>query len=192
MMEKKNIRFITSPYIFVLSTISLIAVTIITSCILIDIMHGILATCKTISAIFHHQDFVGIIMFGGLLVLCYVAFFVPAFQFFSICVIRENCLELRAPFHHSKRLDYSEIQYVGIDYGVLSLTKQFWIYFSKEPIPMKYYHNIVKMPLSNKMFRIQFSMKTYKLLLENTPLSISKQLEKGWSTIRHYHLDKET
>lgn len=76
-------------------------------------------------------------------------------------------------------------------YGLLDGRKQFWMYFSKTPIPAMYYHRINRMKPSRSFMRVQYCKKTYERLVANTPPQISNQLRKCYSTIRLHDLDKK-
>ena len=81
--------------------------------------------------------------------------------------------------------------YIGIDFGLLNGKKQFWIYFSIDPVPLAYYHNILKAKPSKTYMRVQYSTEVYNLLIENTPIGISQQLRKSYSTVLLYKLDEK-
>ena len=86
---------------------------------------------------------------------------------------------------------YGDMHHIGIDYGLLDGRKQFWMYFSKTPIPAMYYHRINRMKPSRSFMRVQYCKKTYERLVANTPPQISNQLRKCYSTIRLHDLDKK-
>jgi hypothetical protein len=83
------------------------------------------------------------------------------------------------------------MHHIGVDYGLLDGRKQFWMYFSKTPIPAMYYHRINRMKPSRSFMRVQYCKKTYERLVANTPPQISNQLRKCYSTIRLHDLDKK-
>lgn len=122
----------------------------------------------------------------ALYILMWVALVVP-YEAFGYMEIQENAVLFRHPFRGRRKLLFSEIKYIGIDYGVISGgMKQFWIYFSKEPIPRKYLHNMNKMPLSKQTMRIQYRRKVFDALVYYLPKDLSKRLNANYSIIRLY------
>ena len=74
---------------------------------------------------------------------------------------------------------------------MLSLTRQFWIYFSKEKIPPKYIHRINRLKFSKTTMRVQYNKNIFAALVYYTPSDISKRIRKGYSIIRMYHEDED-
>lgn len=105
--------------------------------------------------------------------------------------IQEEGLLFRSLFRGKRKLLFSEINYIGIDYGVLSGVKQFWIFFSKEKIPSKYIHNMNQMPLSKQTMRIQYSQRIFDALVYYLPKDLSKRLNAGYSIIRLYKAEND-
>ena len=127
----------------------------------------------------------GAILFNLILLFCL------GYEVFGTMRIEDDGLLFRAPFRKMVKMKYSDIKYMGIDYGLLSLTKQFWIYFGSEPLPMKYYHRITKMKMNRKIMRIQYNQDVFDALVAQMPHDLSKRLRKCYSTIRLYKVDAQ-
>lgn len=116
--------------------------------------------------------------------------FCTRYQWAAVTEICEDRVVFRALFTH-RTFYYSDMHHIGVDYGLLDGRKQFWMYFSKTPIPAMYYHRINRMKPSRSFMRVQYCKKTYERLVANTPPQISNQLRKCYSTIRLHDLDKK-
>ena len=127
----------------------------------------------------------------GLILINLILLFCLGYEVFGIMRIEDDGLLFRAPFRKRVKMAYSDIKYMGIDYGLLSLTKQFWIYFGSEPLPMKYRHRINKMKMNGKIMRIQYNQDVFDALVAQMPRDLSKRLGKCYSTIRLYKVDEQ-
>lgn len=74
-----------------------------------------------------------------ILLLLYVVSFHFSYQYFGVLYLTQKGVLLKAPFNRRIYIAYPEIRELGIDVGT---TKQFWIYISKQKIPLKYQHRI--------------------------------------------------
>lgn len=119
-----------------------------------------------------------------------VTLFCTRYQWAAVAEICEDRIVFWALFTH-RTFYYSDMHHIGVDYGLLDGRKQFWMYFSKTPIPAMYYHRINRMKPSRSFMRVQYCKKTYERLVANTPPQISNQLRKCYSTIRLHDLDKK-
>ena len=122
-----------------------------------------------------------------------------AFEMYGKVYILDDCLELRALFHRRRRIYYSDIKYLGIDYRILNFTRQFWIYFREDDFPPegKNKHH----PFRNYVFtkridhidmrniRVQFNQRVFDDLVYYLPPKLSKKLSSCYSIIRLYHED---
>lgn len=126
------------------------------------------------------------IIFVSLLSMEIVLLFCLGWECFSVCCIHEDCLKFKCLGRRTVIMPFSDICTIGIDYGMLEGSKQFWIYFGVVPFPRKYIHNIIRLKPSKKLMRIQFSQDVFDKLVKNTPLPISRELEKAYSVIRTY------
>lgn len=116
--------------------------------------------------------------------------FCTRYQWAAVAEICEDRIVFWALFTH-RTFYYGDMHHIGVDYGLLDGRKQFWMYFSKTPIPAMYYHRINRMKPSRSFMRVQYCKKTYERLVANTPPQISNQLRKCYSTIRLHDLDKK-
>lgn len=136
---------------------------------------------------FGNVDVRGAIFFFGFLYLfMWITLIIP-YEIFGHMKIQGDAVAFFHPFRGKRKLLFSEIKYIGIDYGVISGgVKQFWIYFSKVPIPPKYVHNMNRMALSKQTMRIQYRREVFESLIYYLPKDLSKRLRANYSIIRLY------
>lgn len=192
MAKKKNDRkyrppkikrtHINSRYMFVLTLTCLIATSLYVANILRMIIHVLIVTKVPL----HKWPDEGSLafIFLGLEFCLFIIFCFHAYECWGILRIREDHLELRALGVFRRRLYFDEIKYVGIDYGDVSGMRQFWIYFSRVPIPMKYFHRMTRLKYTKDTFRVQYNRNTYESLLHYLPPKLSRELAKHYSVIR--------
>lgn len=130
------------------------------------------------------------ILLFSLYFLLLLTLFCIRYEWATIVEIQEDRLLFNALFTR-RSFYYKDMHYIGVDYGVLQGSKQFWIYFSEKEIPMKYYHRITRLKFKKDCMRVQYYKKAYNKLVEHTPPEISKQLRKCYSTVLLYKLDDE-
>lgn len=112
------------------------------------------------------------------------------YEYWGVIKILDDRILLRAPFRRQIMLMYEDINDVGIDYGSVSGTKQFWIFLSKSSVDKKYTHNILRMPFDRNTIRLQYQKKLYDTLVYMTPYKlIGKKLLNAYSIIRIYGAD---
>ena len=98
--------------------------------------------------------------------------------------IENNQLSLHAIGKKTWRLDLRDCQDIGIDYGVLSGgIEQYWMYFSKERIPRKYFHNITRLKYSPTCIKIQFSEEAYQIIYDGSSPDVQRKLKNAHSVI---------
>lgn len=181
---KREKRFIAAPYMFVM-VIGFIIVSIgAYTCMLV-------ACDLTLVTMWRYPGGkeVIILLFSLYLVLL-ITFFCIRYEWATIVEIQEDWLLFKALFTR-RSFYYKDMHYIGVDYGVLQGSKQFWSYFSEKEIPMKYYHRINRLKFKKDCMRVQYYKKAYNKLVEHTPPEISKQLRKCYSTVLLYKLDDE-
>lgn len=123
-----------------------------------------------------------------------------AFEAYGKIVILDDRIELRALFRRRRRIYYSDIKYLGIDYRILNYTRQFWIYFRQDDFPPE---RVTRNPFRKYVFtkridridmrnvRVQFNQNVFDDLVYYLPPKLSKQLNSCYSIIRLYHEDDE-
>ena len=178
--SKYPVMFIANPYVCFLVGMAL-AISTILVLYLIEIR-------PYVDSFERPETGVRVIMYGILALLYCYSLVIASKHFWGIIAIHKDRMEFHAPFRRSHRLYFNEIKHVGIDYGKVGGTAEFWIYFSCEPIPHQYIHNISRLPFKRSVIRIMYSNRTFKRLLKHTPSDFSKKLEKCNSTIKLYHL----
>lgn len=109
--------------------------------------------------------------------------YINRFEYFPVITIKGDSLEIRALLS-KRRMYYEDICYIGIDYAVLEGQKRFWIYFSKEPVPINYLRHVKLLRSSKKTLWIQFSDELFDSLRHYLPDKLSRELGKHYSIIR--------
>lgn len=98
--------------------------------------------------------------------------------------IENNQLSLYAIGKKTWRISLQDCQDIGIDYGVLSGgIAQYWMYFSKERIPRKYFHNITRLKYSPTCIKIQFSEEAYQIIYDGSSPDVQRKLKNAHSVI---------
>ena len=115
---------------------------------------------------------------------------IDRYEYLGIVKIADDYLELCA-LGLTRRLYYQEILHLGIDCDIVGGKRQFWIYFSRVPIPMEYYHRITRLKYTKNTFRVKYSRKVYESFLHYLPSKLSKELGKQYSVILLYGKDME-
>ena len=100
--------------------------------------------------------------------------------------IDQTFLTLKAFFRKTIRLRLDEIHYIGIDYGIYSGQRHFWVYLSKEPIDKKLYHNMHRLKITQKTIKLEYDQEVYDYLVSALPKSLGKRLNDSYSIIRLY------
>lgn len=127
------------------------------------------------------------LLIDGSFAAFFVALMSTGYEFFGFYCISDDRIKFYSLSRPPRTFFYSDINYVGIDFGVLSGMRQFWIYFSKTELPYKYHHCINRVRFTKNTMRIQYNKKAYNILLETLPPKLSKQLNNGYSIFRTYH-----
>lgn len=188
-MKNPKKRFLMSPYLFSLGLILVIAVVGVTIKV-VDICFWELRTFPPAGGNILESGAVKSLLFIILpweFLLAFLLF--RTYEVLGYMEIQEDRLLFGSLFRRKREIRYSEIAYIGIDYGVLSGHKQFWIFFSKEKVPQKYFHNINRMKLSSQTMRIQYSRKVFEALVFYLPKNLSKKLAASYSIIRLNKVD---
>lgn len=180
----KKERFVAAPHTFMLSVLLMISIQAAYAIMLISHQESIGAFLRVPGAL--QVTLLVAVIYLALLVML----FCTRYQWAAVTEICEDRVVFRALFTH-RTFYYSDMHHIGVDYGLLDGRKQFWMYFSKTPIPAMYYHRINRMKPSRSFMRVQYCKKTYERLVANTPPQISNQLRKCYSTIRLHDLDKK-
>ena len=180
----KKERFVAAPHTFMLSVLLMISIPAAYAIMLISHQESIGAFLRVPGAL-------QVTLLVAVIYLALrVTLFCTRYQWAAVTEICEDRVVFRALFTH-RTFYYSDMHHIGVDYGILDGRKQFWMYFSKTPIPAMYYHRINRMKPSRSFMRVQYCKKTYERLVANTPPQISNQLRKCYSTIRLHDLDKK-
>ena len=111
---------------------------------------------------------------------------IHSFWYLGLYRLNDGGISFYAPLRKSNHFPYDSIRYIGVDFGVVAGSRQFWIYFSTEPIPAKYVHKIHGMPVTRKCMRIQYSDKRFQELLNVLPDKQKKELIKAAIILRVY------
>lgn len=181
---KKEKRFVASPYMLVMAVVLMIGCMGVVAGVFFS---GGLSVAEVLQDSNEMQFYT---FFFSLIFMLYLTLFCIRYEWATIVEIQEDRLLFKALFTR-RSFYYKDMHYIGVDYGVLQGSKQFWIYFSEKEIPMKYYHRINRLKFTKDCMRVQYYKKAYNKLVEHTPPEISKQLRKCYSTVLLYKLDDE-
>lgn len=124
------------------------------------------------------------ILFLDSLVVAECILVLSRYELFGRVVIDQTFLALRAPFRKPIKMDLSEIRYLGIDYGIYSGERHFWLYFSKEPLEKKYYHKIHRAKITKDFVKIEYSQVLFDFLVSELPTSLGKRLDNSSSILK--------
>lgn len=191
-MGKPKRKFLMSPYLLFMGSLLMTVVIVVTiKVVIIDVCLWELRTYPPASGNILDSGAVKSFLFIILPTELFLAFLLfRTYEAFGCMEIQEDGLLFRSLFRGKRKLQFSEIYHIGIDYGVLSGgVKQFWIFFSKEKIPKKYIHNMNQMPFTKQTMRIQYSRKVFDALVFYLPKDLSKRLNASYSIIRLYKVD---
>lgn len=180
MIKKPKKGFVMSPYLVFLGSLLITVTTIMM------MAYVIVPTISEHGLELNNPDGHALLLLLSFYLFLMITLFAP-YEAFGHMKIQEDSLLFRHPFRAKRKLLFSEIKYIGIDFGVISGgMKQFWIYFSKVPIPPKYVHNIPRMALSKQTMRIQYRREVFDSLVYYLPKDLSKRLRANYSIIRLY------
>lgn len=136
---------------------------------------------------------------GRMFAFCYVTagilfligtVIVNGYEYLGTMEILPDRLVFRAPLHRAITFKFAEIADIGIDYGVVSGRKIFFIYIGKQHIPQEFTHQILRMKFTEKTMRIKYRHSVFSALLNALPKqTLGKSLGRSASVIRLYHLD---
>ncbi len=137
-----------------------------------------------------YSDLFLIVFPAVILLLLYVVSFHFSYQYFGVLYLTQEGVLLKAPFKRRIYIPYPEIRELGIDVGT---TKQFWIYISKQKIPLKYQHRINQICSSVRHERIivPYSDKLLRMLVSKLPQPLGKRLNHTTSVLRIYKYDAD-
>lgn len=157
----KKERLVAAPHTFMLSVLLMISIPAAYAIMLISHQESIGAFLRVPGAL--QVTLLVAVIYLALL----VTLFCTRYQWAAVAEICEDRIVFWALFTH-RTFYYSDMHHIGVDYGLLDGRKQFWMYFSKTPIPAMYYHRINRMKPSRSFMRVQYC----------------KRLMKGWWQIR--------
>ena len=175
---------INSPYMFALTTLCVVVYSMFMLYLTYLGIDNLIVRQVSKSEWFVSGEITSLFFLWGLVFILFIIFAFHSYEYWGILRIREDHLELRALGVLRRRLRYDEIKYVGIDFGDVSGMRQFWIYFSRTPIPMKYFHRMTRLKYTKDTFRVQYNRNTYESLLHYLPPKLSRELAKHYSVIR--------
>ena len=185
----KNKKYLISPYITSLSCVFLLLL-IVANVKMFDIWLdkvGGLSGMKTLIT----ADVFGMLLMPGLTLAAVLVLSRNGYEFFGSMEICSEWIVFRGVFKKPRVFMYEELKDVGIDYGTLSGTRQFWIYFSKKIIDKKYTHNILRLPFSPDTMRVQYRKTVYEALIKAVPYkSIGKTLCRSHTVVKLFHVDQ--
>lgn len=182
-------KFLVSPYMFILTTLFGLLMTgagIAIGCMIIPIIIEM-----SFSALFNSGWLNAVVILAVIFGTWLIVYYLHAYEYFGVIIVKNSSIALLAPLRKTIEITYSEIRDLGIDYGVLSTTKQFWIFLSKETLSSKYLHQITRCPISSNCIRIQYSKNIYNALLEVLPCNLKKSLCRCSSVVKLHRLEEK-
>lgn len=191
MKSKRRNIYLISPYVFSLAVILIVLGFLITGVVVgkcIEPMKGM-----ELAEIAASSKISGLYVLVALFLILLGILFANSYEYFGTVEILSDRVIFRAPFHRSRSLLYEDLKDVGIDYGIVSPGyRQFWIYLSKETIPHKYFHNILRLPYSPGTMRIQYRADLYRVLLDRMPYQgCGKMLCRSHSVITLFRAESD-
>ena len=106
------------------------------------------------------------------------------FEVFGTVEIIENGFIFRAPFCKKRVFLYEDLVEFGIDYGWLSVSRQFWFYFAKKPIDPKYRNRINRLKFTKDYMRFQYSKEMYERVYAAAPKEAKRRWERQQALLR--------
>lgn len=189
MQRTSHEKHLVSPYSFSLTCVFLMLL-LIGDAIIIRIWFNNTKDLP-ISAALVTGDAFGSYLLITLTLLAVAVFIFNAYDYWSIIEICEDRIVLRAPLRKPLTFMYEDVNNIGIDYGLVSGKKQFWIFISKCPVDKKFTHNILHLPYSASTMRIQYRKSVYMAIMRIAPYDIiGKQLCRSHSVIRVYRAEE--
>lgn len=130
------------------------------------------------------EDIACVLIVVGLELLLYLTIILDGHEMTPYYKIENNQLSLYAIGKKTWRINLQNCQDIGIDYGVLSGgIEQYWMYFSKERIPKRCFHNMTRLRYSPTCIRIQFSEKAYQIIYDGSSPDVQRKLKNAHSVI---------
>ena len=118
-----------------------------------------------------------------------------SYQQWGQLMITKDALEIHAFPRRKIRLEFDEIQFMGIDYGNIDTGAQFWLYFTdKENVAeiIKHRHQMIKVRYKQGIIKCVYRKEVYDVIRESFPGRLRKDLERCCEgAIREYKLNKE-
>lgn len=151
-MNKRK-KFLVSSYLYSLSVLGFVGLIL---CIFLTVYFLAISCNEHISVFF--KSYSVVFIFLGCLVAVYLLVCAKnAYEFWGAVEVTEEELILSAPLKRSLRFRYADIVDIGMDYGWVTVNRQYWIYVGKKQIPHTYCHRINRLPINQEFIRFQFS-----------------------------------
>lgn len=130
------------------------------------------------------EDIACVLIVVGLELLLYLTIILDGHEMTPYYKIENNQLSLYAIGKKTWRINLQDCQDIGIDYGVLSGgIEQYWMYFSKERIPKRCFHNMTRLRYSPTCIKIQFSEEAYQIIYDGSSPDVQRKLKNAHSVI---------
>lgn len=184
--------FINNPYLYILSVFLLIGSICYTVFMIYACYIGPSRLFESFRQSFEQptEFFKFILLIAIPIVSILLVIIIDRYEYWGIVKITDDYLEICA-LGLTRRLYYQEISHLGIDYDIVGGKRQFWIYFSRVPIPMEYYHRITRLKYTKDTFRIKYNRQVYESLLHYLPPKLSRELGKHYSVVLLHKIDIE-
>ena len=177
--NQKKTKILVNSYLFILITIG--SILLLASLIYMFYLTFHNATNESIKS-----DMPGLIVLCVPYAIFFIACAVMSHEIYGYFVFDENKLVFRAPLRKTIQIQYSDINYIQIDYNNLTINNQFWVILGLEPMSDKYRHKVNAMPITDKVVRIQYSEKLDKALCSHLTGKQYKEYIHSKTTLRAF------
>lgn len=174
-------KYKVSPYLFSLSMTGLIGFLL---CIGLIIYFQFASWAGQDLEAFLRERYLSYLFIVGICAAYLIGCILDGYCFWGTFEFIGTGIILRAPFRKKIRLLYDDVKQIGIDYGVVNGSRQFWIYVSTVEIDNKYWGKMIKLPFSKTTVRVQYSPSVLAAFLADLPQQLKKELQKGESILR--------
>ena len=168
--KQKKYRFLVYPYLF-------------TMLIILMVVMIAFAVWLLRAPIVGDRRFV-IAFVSGLELLFFGTIICNSREWLGWYTLTAESVTLHAPFRRALTLRYDDVQFVGVGRNWLSVNYAYWLYLSRDPVPMEHLEDMRKFRLTKRALRIAYSQKTFDALISCLPEQHARQLDRSKTTLR--------
>ena len=97
----------------------------------------------------------------------------------------EDAISLHAPLRRTLTLRWMDIRHAGFGGSSTEVLSFHWIYLRTEPLPLKYQHQMHRMPCTPVSIRFQYREDLYQAMLPHLNKPVRVMLEAGKHHMEH-------